>query len=48
MENKRILTGERPTGRLNIGHYFGSLKNIVKLQYEYDTYILILVFVFDL
>ena len=41
MENKRILTGDRPTGRLHIGHYFGSLKNRVKLQDEYDTYILI-------
>ena len=38
MENKRILTGDRPTGRLHIGHYFGSLKNRVKLQDEYDTY----------
>ena len=26
MEKKRILTGDRPTGRLHIGHYFGSLK----------------------
>ena len=27
MENKkRVLTGDRPTGRLHIGHYFGSLK----------------------
>ena len=41
MKNKRILTGDRPTGRLHIGHYFGSLKNRVKLQDEYDTYILI-------
>ena len=41
MENKRILTGDRPTGRLHIGHYFGSLRNRVKLQDEYDTYILI-------
>ena len=39
---KRILTGDRPTGRLHIGHYFGSLKNRVKLQEEgYDQYILI-------
>ena len=40
---KRILTGDRPTGRLHIGHYFGSLKNRVKLQEsgEYDPYILI-------
>ena len=26
MEKKRILTGDRPTGRLHIGHYFGSIK----------------------
>ena len=39
MENKRILTGDRPTGRMHIGHYFGSLKNRVKLQNEYETYI---------
>ena len=43
MENKRkrILTGDRPTGRLHIGHYFGSLKNRVNVQNsdEYDQYI---------
>ncbi|MFN3411715.1 MAG: tryptophan--tRNA ligase [Exilispira sp.] len=38
---KRILTGDRPTGPLHIGHYFGSLKNRVLLQNEYETYILI-------
>lgn len=38
---KRILTGDRPTGRLHIGHYFGSLQNRVKLQDEYETYILV-------
>ena len=36
---KRILTGDRPTGRLHIGHYVGSLKNRVLLQEEYDTFI---------
>ena len=43
MEKKRILTGDRPTGRLHIGHYFGSLKKRVELQEsgEYDPYILI-------
>ena len=41
MDKKRILTGDRPTGRLHIGHYFGSLRNRVKLQNEYDTFILI-------
>ena len=39
MDKKRILTGDRPTGRLHIGHYFGSLQNRVKLQNEYETYI---------
>lgn len=39
MENKRILTGDRPTGKMHIGHYFGSLKNRVKMQEEYETYI---------
>ncbi|GHG03634.1 tryptophan--tRNA ligase 2 [Deinococcus piscis] len=38
---KRILTGDRPTGPLHIGHYAGSLKNRVRLQTEYDTFILI-------
>ena len=40
---KRILTGDRPTGKLHIGHYFGSLKKRVELQEsgEYDQYILI-------
>lgn len=41
MEKKRILTGDRPTGKLHIGHYFGSLQNRVKLQDKYDTYILV-------
>src|ERR1700683_2679860 len=38
---KRILTGDRPTGPLHLGHYVGSLANRVRLQNEYDTYILI-------
>ena len=32
-----ILTGDRPTGKLHIGHYVGSLKNRVLLQEE-DKY----------
>ena len=39
MTMKRILTGDRPTGRLHIGHYVGSLSNRVKLQHDYDTFI---------
>lgn len=38
---KRILTGDRPTGRLHLGHFVGSLQNRVKLQEEYDQYIII-------
>lgn len=41
MDKKRIVTGDRPTGRLHIGHYFGSLINRVKLQDEYEQYVLI-------
>lgn len=37
----RILTGDRPTGNLHIGHYFGSLENRVKLQEQYETFIII-------
>lgn len=40
---KRVLTGDRPTGNLHIGHYFGSLKKRIELQEsgEYEQYILI-------
>ena len=40
---KRILTGDRPTGKLHIGHYFGSLKKRVEMQNsgDYEMYILI-------
>ncbi len=38
---ERILTGDRPTGQLHLGHLFGSLKNRVVLQEKYETYVLI-------
>ncbi|MFW5801511.1 MAG: tryptophan--tRNA ligase [Spirochaeta sp.] len=38
---KRLLTGDRPTGRLHLGHYVGSIQNRVKLQQEYESYFLI-------
>ena len=38
---KRILTGDRPTGSLHIGHYFGSLRNRIMMQDDYETFILI-------
>jgi len=41
MERKRILTGDRPTGKLHIGHYVGSLQNRVRLQDEYECFFII-------
>lgn len=41
MSIKTILTGDRPTGPLHLGHYAGSLKARVELQKKYKTYILI-------
>src|SRR6266542_4072878 len=38
---KRILTGDRPTGRLHLGHYVGTLENRVKLQDSFDTFLLV-------
>jgi len=38
---KRILTGDRPTGALHLGHYVGSLVDRVRLQHEYDSYIIL-------
>ncbi|MBK8021676.1 MAG: tryptophan--tRNA ligase [Chloroflexi bacterium] len=32
----RILTGDRPTGRMHLGHYVGSMHNRIRLQDEYD------------
>lgn len=43
MSKKIILTGDRPTGKLHIGHYIGSLRNRVAMQDsgEYETFIMI-------
>jgi tryptophanyl-tRNA synthetase len=38
---KRILTGDRPTGQLHLGHYVGSLKNRVALQEQYECYFIV-------
>lgn len=38
---KRILTGDRTTGKLHLGHYIGSLRNRVLLQSEYDSFIIL-------
>lgn len=37
---KRVLTGDTPTGKLHLGHYVGTLENRVKLQNEYEMFIL--------
>ncbi|HLW61197.1 MAG TPA: tryptophan--tRNA ligase [bacterium] len=37
----RLLTGDRPTGRLHVGHYVGSLENRLRLQEEYECFFLI-------
>ena len=41
MDRKRILTGDRPTGRLHLGHYVGSLRNRVALQDKYQCFFII-------
>ncbi|MEI8067605.1 MAG: tryptophan--tRNA ligase [Candidatus Shapirobacteria bacterium] len=42
IKNKpRILTGDRPTGPLHLGHYIGTLKNRIKLQDEFDCFFII-------
>ena len=41
MERRRILTGDRPTGKLHLGHYVGSLRNRVALQDDYDSLFII-------
>jgi len=41
MERKRILTGDRPTGKLHLGHYVGSIANRVKLQDSYECFFII-------
>lgn len=38
---KRILTGDRPTGRLHLGHYVGSLRSRAELQNDYEEFILV-------
>jgi len=38
IQQKRVLSGMRPTGKLHLGHYHGVLKNWLKLQHEYDCF----------
>ncbi|CAM7536201.1 hypothetical protein CIFRMM251M_17405 [Citrobacter freundii] len=42
MNNKTIiLTGDRPTGPLHLGHYVGSLRQRAALQHDYQQFILV-------
>jgi tryptophanyl-tRNA synthetase len=41
MTRKILLTGDRPTGKLHVGHYVGSIVNRVRLQDKYDCFFLI-------
>jgi len=40
-ERPRVLTGDRPTGRMHLGHWVGSLQNRVRLQYTHDCYFIV-------
>src|SRR5688500_9415508 len=40
-KKKRILTGDRPTGRLHLGHWVGSIQNRVRLQDEYESFFIV-------
>jgi len=37
----RMLTGDRPTGRLHLGHYAGSLANRIRLHRRYESFFII-------
>lgn len=38
---QRILTGDRPTGKLHLGHYVGTLQNRVRLQKQYECFFIV-------
>ena len=37
-QNRRVVSGMRPTGRLHLGNYHGALANWVELQYKYECF----------
>ncbi len=41
MTGRRMLTGDRPTGKLHLGHYVGSIANRVKLHRQYESFFII-------
>jgi tryptophanyl-tRNA synthetase len=40
-KKRRLLTGDRPTGHMHLGHYVGSIKNRLELQDEYECFFII-------
>ena len=40
-KRKRILTGDRPTGRLHLGHWIGSIQNRVRMQSEFESFFIV-------
>lgn len=41
MNRTIVLTGDRPTGRLHLGHYVGSLKNRFEMQEDHQCFFMI-------
>lgn len=41
MKAQVVLTGDRTTGKLHLGHYIGSLKNRVELQHQHETFVML-------
>ena len=41
IQNRRVLSGMRPSGMLHLGNYHGALKNWIELQYQYECYFFI-------
>ena len=41
LQNRRVLSGMRPTGQLHLGNYHGALKNWIELQYQYECFFFI-------
>lgn len=38
---KRLISGIKPTGDLTLGNYLGAIKNFIKMQHEYETYVFV-------
>ena len=41
IQNRRVLSGMRPSGLLHLGNYHGALKNWIELQYQYECFFFI-------